>query len=129
MSATLSAAAKTWHRKTVVHPATIVSKELDDSFRALCAAQNGKPNGAAIFVDVDAKTNTATFYFSPEAHRLAKTAAADVCPKPKPSASIRLSIGDPQSWDIHFPSLTRTPIQTSLRPQGSEVQQARRRRS
>jgi len=127
MSAVLSGAAKSWHRKIVVHPATTVSRELDDSFRALCAAQNGKPNGAAIFIDVDAKTNTTTFYFSPEAQRVAKTIEADVCAKPKPTASIRLSIGDPQSWDIHFPSLLRTPTQASLRPQGVDTQPRRRR--
>ncbi len=126
MSATLSAAAK-WHRKTVVHPATTVSRELDDSFRNLCAAQNGKANGAAIFVEVDSKANTTTFYFSPEATRLAKAVQADLCPKPKATDSIRMSIGDPQSWDIHFPSLSRTPAQASLRPQGVETQSRKRR--
>ena len=126
MSATLSAAAK-WHRKVVVHPATIVSRELDDSFRDLCAAQNGKANGAAIFVEVDAEANTTTFYFSPEATRVAKAVQADMCAKPKATDSIRMSIGDPQSWDIHFPSLLRTPIQRSLRPQGAEIQPRKRK--
>jgi hypothetical protein len=126
MSATLSAAAK-WHRKVVVHPATVVSKELDDSFRDLCAAQNGKANGAAIFVEVDANAKTTTFYFSPEAARVAKAVQADLCAKPKPSGSIRMSIGDPQSWDIHFPSLLRTPTQRSLRPQGAESQPRKRK--
>ena len=126
MSAILSAAAK-WHRKTVTHPATIVSKELDDSFRNLCAAQNGKANGAAIFVEVDSKSNTTTFYFSPEAARVAKAVQADLCPKPKATESIRMSIGDPQGWDIHFPTLARRPAQPSLRPQGTDNQSRKRK--
>jgi hypothetical protein len=126
MADTLSAAAK-WHRKIVVHPATTVSRELDDSFRNLCAAQNGKANGAAIFVEVDAKANTSTFYFSPEAARVAKAVQADLCAKPRASDSIRMSIGDPQGWDIHFPTLTRTPAQRSLRPQGADSQPRKRK--
>lgn len=126
MSATLSSAAK-WHRKVVTHPATVVSKELDDSFRNLCAAQNGKANGAAIFVEVDPKANTSTFYFSPEAARVAKAVQADLCPKPKATDSIRMSIGDPQGWNIHFPTLSRTPTQASLRPQGADIQPRKRK--
>ena len=126
MSITVSTAAK-WHRKVVTHPATVVSKELDDSFRNLCAAQNGKATGAAIFVEFDATANTSTFYFSPEAARVAKAVQADLCPKPKASDSLRMSIGDPQGWDIHFPTLSRTPAQASLRPQGVETSPRKRK--
>jgi hypothetical protein len=117
---------KTWYTKVVPYPATVAAKQFDDSFRALCNAQGGKANGAAVFSAFDQSTKSTTFYFSPEAKRIAETADAQSCQKPRPASSFSLSIGDPGSWVLHFPSLERTPSQKGLHPQAVAASPRRR---
>jgi hypothetical protein len=107
---------KTWYSKTVPYPATDTNKKIDDAFRALCLAQGGRANGAAVFSTFDQATRSTTLYFSPEARRVAEQSEAQSCHKPDPLHGFALSIGDPDSWAIHFPALARLASQTSLRP-------------
>jgi hypothetical protein len=106
----------TWYSKVFTYPSTEASKQVDESFRALCLAQGGKANGAAVFSVYNQSTKATTFYFSPEARRIAERVEAATCAKPKPIHAFALSIGDPESWQIHFPTFARTPSQPSSRP-------------
>jgi len=117
----------TWYSKTVPYPATDTSKKIDDEFRALCLAQGGRAKGAAIFSTFDQATRSTTMYFSPEARRIAEQSNAQSCRKPDATHGFALSIGDPDSWAIHFPAVTRPQRQTSLHPTPSPPPNARKR--
>lgn len=117
---------KTWYSKSLPYPATAASKEVDEAFRSLCLAQGGKANGAAVFSAYDQATKSMTLYFSPEARRIAEQNDAQTCQKPSPAAGFGLSIGDPDSWRIHFPAFARPPSQPALRPLSAQTSQRRR---
>lgn len=106
----------TWYSKTVPYPATDTSKKIDEAFRTLCLAQGGRAKGAAIFSAFDHATRSLTLYFSPEARRVAEQSDAQSCKKPDPPQGFALSIGDPESWAIHFPVFARPAPHVSLRP-------------
>ncbi len=106
----------TWYSKQVPYPSTAAGKAVDEAFRALCAAQGGKARGAAVFSKYDQATQSTTLYFSPEARSIAQQSDAQSCEKPEPLNGFALSIGDPDSWRIHFPAVVRPASQTSRRP-------------
>ena len=117
---------KTWYSKKIPYPPTTASKDVDDAFRALCLAQGGKANGAAVFSAYDHATRATTLYFSPEARRIAEQTDAQSCQKPVPANGFALSIGDPDSWRLHFPTVTRAASQVGLRPTPPPTAQRRR---
>ena len=117
----------TWYSKTVPYPATDTSKKIDEAFRALCLAQGGRAKGAAIFSAIDQAARSITLYFSPEARRIAEQSEAQSCKKPDPLHGFALSIGDPDSWTLHFPALGRTAPQISLRPTPAPPASGRKR--
>jgi hypothetical protein len=117
---------KNWYSKEFPFPASVASKQVDDAFRELCAAQGGKANGAAIFSVHDQATNLITFFFSPEAKRLAEKVDAASCAKPTPVTKFALTIGDPKGWELHFPTFERTKVQTSSHGTPAPTPQRRR---
>lgn len=106
----------TWYSKQVPYPSTVASKEIDEAFRVLCASQGGKARGAAVFSMYDKATQSTTLYFSPEARSIAQQSDAQSCEKPDQANGFALSIGDPDSWSIHFPAVARPAKQSSLHP-------------
>lgn len=116
----------TWYSKQVPYPSTAASKEIDEAFRALCASQGGKAQGAAVFSKYDHATQSTTLYFSPEAGSIAQQSDAQSCEKPNPLNGFALSIGDPDSWRIHFPAVARPASQPSLRPLSATTSSRRR---
>ena len=116
----------TWYSKQVPYPSTAASKEIDEAFRALCASQGGKARGAAVFSRYDHATRSTILYFSPEARSIAQQSDAQSCEKPDQANGFALSIGDPDSWSIHFPAEARPASQASRRPLSAPTSRQRR---
>lgn len=116
----------TWYSKQFPYPSTAASKEIDEAFRTLCASQGGRAQGAAVFCKYDRAAQSTTLYFSPEASSIAQQSDAQSCEKPDPLNGFALSIGDPDSWRIHFPNVAPPPSQPSLRPLSAATSSRRR---
>jgi hypothetical protein len=93
---------ETWRSRALGDAA---AARIQQMFRPMFLAA-GRPLRMAVFSRYDRRANLVTAYFSPGASALATFFDAEPCAKP-PSQGIGLLVGDPRSWEIHFPDRKR----------------------